>query len=87
MDGDIQLHREAFANRRTCIEPEHVSIILKDGEYATVETAAAVMPGDLMVYETAPGDISHVAVVVFNDPNLQDGTLRIGVLIGWGIPA
>src|SRR5438093_461205 len=49
LDGDIQLHREAFANRRTCIEPEHVSIILKDDEYATVETAAAVMPGDLMV--------------------------------------
>ena len=38
----------------------------------------------LVVYETAPGDISHVAVVVSNDPNLQDGTSRIGVLSQWG---
>ena len=74
----------AFANRRTCIEPEHVPMILKDDEYATVSTVAAVMPGDLVVYETAPGDISHVAVVVSNDANLQDGTSRVRVLSQWG---
>jgi hypothetical protein len=42
------------------------------------------MPGDLVVYETAPGDISHIAVVVSNAPNLEDGTSRIGVLSQWG---
>jgi hypothetical protein len=74
----------AFANRRTCIEPEHVRMILKDDEYDTVEAASAVMPGDLVFYETAPGDISHVAVVVSNNPNLEDGTSTISVLSQWG---
>jgi hypothetical protein len=76
----------AFASRRTCIEPDEVEMILRDDGYAPVETAAAVMPGDLVVYETetAPGEISHVAVVVSNDPNLQDGSSRIRVLSQWG---
>jgi len=74
----------AFANRRTCIEPEHVPMILKDDEYSIVEAASAVMPGDLVVYETAPGDISHVAIVVSNVPDLRDGSSRIVVISQWG---
>jgi hypothetical protein len=76
----------AFANRRTCIEPEHVPMILEDDGYTPVKAAAAVMPGDVVVYEseTSPGEISHVAVVVSNDPNLEDGSSRIHVLSQWG---
>ncbi len=76
----------AFANRRTCIEPEHVSMILHDDGYALVGSKAALMPGDVVVYESedSPGEISHVAVVVSNDPNLRDGSSAIRVLSQWG---
>jgi hypothetical protein len=74
----------AFANRRTWIEPEHVPMILRDDGYARVETPAAVVPGDLVIYETAPAEISHVAVVISNSPNVQDGSSTIRVLSQWG---
>jgi cell wall-associated NlpC family hydrolase len=74
----------AFASRRTCIEPKHVTMILKDDGYSTVEMPADVMPGDLVVYETDPGDISHVAVVVSNESDLRDGSSRIVVISQWG---
>jgi cell wall-associated NlpC family hydrolase len=59
-------------------------MILKDDEYSTVEMPASVMPGDLVVYETDPGDISHVAVVVSNESNLRDGSSKIVVISQWG---
>jgi hypothetical protein len=76
----------AFANRRTCIEPEHVSMILQDDGYALVGAEAAVMPGDVVVYESeaSPGEISHVAVVISNHANLEDGSSRIRVVSQWG---
>jgi hypothetical protein len=75
----------AFANRRTWVEPEHVPMILQDDAYTRVETAAAVMPGDVVVYENeTPGEVSHVAIVVSNDPNVEDGSSRVEVLSQWG---
>lgn len=72
-----------FANRRTCIEPEEVPMILIDDEYVEVVRAADVVPGDLVVYEDV-GGISHVAVVVSNDPRVADGDSIISVLSQWG---
>lgn len=72
-----------FANRRTCIEPEEVPMILEEDGYAQVAQAAAVVAGDVVVYE-ADGEISHVAMVVSNEPNLADGTSKIRVLSQWG---
>lgn len=74
----------AFACRRTCIEPEHVPTILKDDGYEEVARIAELVPGDLVVYETAPGEVSHIAVVVSNEPNLTNGTSRLRVLSQWG---
>ena len=74
----------AFANRRTCIEPEEVAMILKDDEYFEVQRPADVMPGDLVIYEKEVGEVSHVAVVVSNDPRLTDGGSDIRVLSQWG---
>ena len=73
----------AFANRRTCIEPTEVPLILKDDEYVEVRRVADVMPGDLVVYEDVDG-ISHVAVVVSNVSRLQDGDSTIQVVSQWG---
>src|ERR1039457_4126012 len=52
----------AFANRRTCIEPDHVKMILEDDGYEEVEPRD-VLPGDLVIYRDNEGNISHVAVV------------------------
>jgi hypothetical protein len=73
----------AFANRRTCIEPEQVPTILKEDGFVEVPQAAAVVTGDLVVYEL-DGDISHVALVVSNAPDLADGSSNIRVLSQWG---
>lgn len=73
----------AFATRRTCIEPEHVSMILKEDGFAQLSQAAEVLTGDVVVYEL-DGEISHVAVVESNSPNLTDGSSNIRVLSQWG---
>src|SRR6266404_2006194 len=75
----------AFANRRTWIEPEHVPMILADDGYAEVAVPAAVMPGDLVIYQDPAGEITHVAVVVSNRPNLENGSSNILVLSQWGL--
>src|SRR5580692_11291025 len=50
----------AFANRRSCIEPHHVHMIIEDDGHAEVD-AADVVPGDLLVYRDRDHLISHVA--------------------------
>ena len=72
-----------FANRRTCIEPEEVQMILKDDEYIEVARPADVMAGDLVVYE-GPSGLSHLAVVVSNVPQVEDADSIIHVLSQWG---
>ena len=57
----------AFANRRTCIEPEQVPMILQEDGYAEVPQAASVITGDIVIYEL-DGEISHVGIVVSNKP-------------------
>ncbi|MEO7651172.1 MAG: hypothetical protein ABIZ80_11945 [Bryobacteraceae bacterium] len=73
----------AFANRRTCIEPEHVPAILHDDGYFEVLEAHA-LPGDIVIYKDTSGDITHVSVVVSNLPDLTNGTSIICVLSQWG---
>ena len=48
-----------------------------------VARPADVMEGDLVVYEDGDG-ISHVAVVVSNEPRLADGSSIIRVISQWG---
>jgi DNA-directed RNA polymerase subunit H (RpoH/RPB5) len=57
----------AFANRRTCIEPDQVPMILEEDGYVEIAQPAALMVGDVVVYER-DGETTHVAVVVTNDP-------------------
>ena len=73
----------AFANRRTCVEPEHLPMILREDGYVEVPQAAAVVAGDIVVYEQ-DGEISHVGTVVSNRPDLISGRSDIQVLSQWG---
>ncbi len=72
-----------FANRRTCIEPEQVPMILEVDGFREVRRAAHVVTGDVVVYE-AEGEISQVAIVVSNEPGIRDGSSNIRVLSQWG---
>jgi hypothetical protein len=74
----------AFASRRTCIEPEHVPLILREDEYEEIALEADVWPGDLVIYHDAYGDVSHVAIAVSNEPDLTNGSSNIRVLSQWG---
>jgi len=73
----------AFANRRTCIEPHHVQMILEDDGYAEVNPAD-VVPGDLLVYRDRFGTISHVAVVISHEPDLANARWKTTVISQWG---
>jgi hypothetical protein len=58
-------------------------MILEEDGFVEVAQVAAVMTGDLIVYEF-DGEISHVAVVVENEPDLRNGGSTIRVLSQWG---
>jgi len=73
----------AFANRRTCIEPEQVPMILEEDGYIEITQPASVITGDVVLYER-DGEITHVAIVVTNDPVIADGSSNINVLSQWG---
>ncbi len=73
----------AFGGRRTCIEPEHVPMILREDGYLEVERAASVMTGDIVIYEYE-GEISHVAVVISNEPDLMNADSNMLVMSQWG---
>lgn len=72
-----------FANRRTCIEPEVVPIILSDDEYREVSEADVVI-GDIVLYHTNENEITHAGVVVSKEPNVAACGWSIRVLSQWG---
>jgi hypothetical protein len=55
-----------FASRRTCIDTDHVPMILKDDGYFEVRQLENVVIGDVALYEK-DGEISHVGLVVSNE--------------------
>lgn len=65
-------------------------MILEGDGYREVARAADVLPGDLVVYHDAEGEVSHVAVVVLNVPNVENGKSNIRVMsqvgIRWRVP-
>lgn len=58
-------------------------MILEDDGYVEV-TPAEVMPGDLVIYRDGTGDISHVAVVVRHEPDVENARWKTTVLSQWG---
>ena len=74
-------HGLTFAARRTGIhETSNLLVILDDDRYAEV-TLDHVLPGDVILYFSADGDIEHSGVVISNDP----GNFKVPkVLSKWG---
>ena len=73
----------AFANRRTCVEPIHVQMILDDDGYHEIRPQD-VLPGDIVIYRDNAGEISHVAVVVSHEPDVSNARWKTMVLSQWG---
>lgn len=72
-----------FANRRTCIDPKHLPLILRDDGYRRT-TSEELQPGDVVVYRDGVGNTTHVGIVFKIKVNLEDADRRVTILSQWG---
>ena len=68
-----------FANRRTWVEPAHVQMILNEDGYEEIDPKD-VVPGDIVIYRDDAREISHVAVVVAHEADVENAEWRTTVL-------
>lgn len=73
-----------FASRRTWVEPEELQMVLEDDEYLRLAGPDQAVPGDVVVYRDAQGEVAHVGLVAQVITNLREGTQNIGVQSQWG---
>lgn len=73
-----------FANRRVWIDPDWLGMILADDGYSRVRDERELQPGDVVVYRSSAGAVSHVGLVAEVKPNLREGTWEVQVLSQWG---
>ena len=73
-----------FANRRVWIDPDWLGMILADDGYSRVRDERELQPGDVAVYRSSAGAVSHVGLVAEVKPNLREGTWEVQVLSQWG---
>ena len=73
-----------FASRRTAIEPEYVPMILRDDGYRPVDQEDALEVGDVVVYRTRDGEISHIGIIAIIKESIQPPYREIIVLSQWG---
>jgi hypothetical protein len=74
-----------FASRRTWVESDHLPAILERDGYSRVDDPSKLCVGDIVVYENAHGEITHVGQVVEMQPNLLDGGRKVIILSKWGV--
>ena len=73
-----------FANRRTWVDPEHLPLILTDDGYRRVNAESDLQPGDVVVYRSESGEVSHVGIVSKVRTNLIEASREVQVLSQWG---
>lgn len=73
-----------FGSRRVVIDVEHAERILRDDGYKEVEGPAAWRPGDIVVYRSEAGELTHVAVVHSVESDLEGGPPTVMVISAWG---
>jgi len=56
-------HGYTFGSGRSTISPDEINKILKDDDYQSV-AETNVLPGDIVLYTTADGDVEHSGIVV-----------------------
>lgn len=76
----------ALASRRTCIlSDDDIPWVLADDEYRDLPwDPVSWRPGDLALYTTDGGDISHVAVLVTIRHDLEAGSSEVFAISAWG---
>ncbi len=74
-----------FAARRTWVESDHLPMILERDGYSRIDDSRKLWVGDIVVYENAHGEITHVGQVVEIQPNLEDGGRKLIILSKWGV--
>lgn len=73
-----------FASRRTCIQPEHLRMILEDDGLRRVSNKGDLQHGDIVVYRDDEGEVSHVGIVADVKADLANATWEVLVLSQWG---
>lgn len=73
-----------FAARRTWIETDHVDMILREDGYRRVDFENELQVGDVVVYRTDDGLISHVGLITCIRPDVRSARWDITVLSRWG---
>ena len=73
-----------FAARRTHVSSEHLPTILEKDGYSRIDDVQKLWVGDVVVYENAEGETTHVGQVVEIQPNLHDGSRNVVILSKWG---
>ena len=73
-----------FASRRTCVDIDHVSVILSDDGYRQIADSDELQPGDVVVYRDDSGNLSHVGIVYHLSPYRPDETRDVFVMSQWG---
>lgn len=74
-----------FASRRTWVDTSEVEWILQEDEYREVRNDAEAQSGDLVIYRSPrDGDVTHAAVIVRVDHDIEKAARHIYVLSKWG---
>ena len=73
-----------FAARRTCIDPDHLGMILADDGFRRIARDSDLDIGDLVVYRDKNAEVSHVGIVSRIEPYRADNTRNVFVLSQWG---
>ncbi len=58
-------------------------MILRDDGYSEINQKDAV-PGDVLIYRNDQQEISHIAIVVCNRPDIANSVWKTRVLSQWG---
>jgi hypothetical protein len=73
-----------LACRRTWVETEEVRLILSEDGFRRLSGAAEADIGDVVLYRDAEGDLTHIAIVISNTPDVARATWNTVVLSKWG---
>src|SRR6266849_5824649 len=75
---------QVFASRRTWVEIDHLPSILERDGYKRFNERKNLWVGDIVVYENAGGEMTHIGLVVEKRPDVAHGGHQIYVLSKWG---
>ena len=73
-----------FAARRTWIETDLVDMILREDGYRQLGDESEVHVGDVVIYRTEDGEISHVGLISGIGANVEEAKWEFTVLSRWG---